>query len=269
MIQVVKIFLDAGHGAHDGGASSNGIREKDIVLKIVQKMKSMLNEYQDVQLNFTRETDVFLSLSERTTKANNWDADCLVSVHCNSATNTTARGFESYRYIHTNASTTAFQNMMHQEIMKQIGDAISNDRGKKTAIFHVLKNSKMKAILTENMFISNSADANLLKSDSFLDKVAKGHVNGLVSFFGLKKKTGTTPPKDDEKLYKVQVGAYEDKKNAEGMENDLMKQGFNPFVTIEDGLYKVQVGAFSKKENAEELVKKLQSLGYRPIIKYE
>lgn len=270
---MVKIYLDAGHGGTDGGASSNGIKEKDIVLTIVKKMKSKLNEYQDVQLNFTRETDVFLSLSERTKKANNWNADCFVSVHVNSATNKSARGFEDYRYSGSGSSTTAFQNVMHSEIIKQIGGMISENRGKKTANFHVLRESKMKAVLTENLFISNSADANLLKSDSFLDKVSQGHVNGLVAFYGLKKKADSTPPKEqpknDGKLYKVQVGAFEDRKNCDEMEKVLIKDGFKPFVTYEDKLYKLQVGAFSEKSNADDMVKKLQSLGYRPFIKYE
>ena len=269
---MVKIHLDAGHGGHDGGASANGIKEKDIVLTIVKKMKSKLNEYQDVQLNFTRETDVFLSLSERTKKANNWNADCFVSVHVNSATDSSARGYEDYRYSGAGSSTIAFQNVMHQEIMKQIGGSISRNRGKKTANFHVLRESKMKSILTENLFISNLADANLLKSDSFLDKISQGHVNGLVSFYGLKKKADSPPPKEepnDEKLFRVQVGAYEDRKNCDEMEKVLIKDGFKPFVTYENKLFKLQVGAFSKKENAEQMVKKLQSLGYRPFIKYE
>ena len=264
---MVKIYLDAGHGGHDGGASANGIKEKDIVLKIVKKMKSLLNEYQNVDMNFTRETDVFMSLSERTKKANNWNADCYVSIHINSATNTTARGFESFRHPNAGSSTTAFQNVMHQEIMGAIGDI--RDRGKKTANFHVLRESKMKAILTENLFISNNFDANLLKADAFLDRLAKGHVNGLVKFYGLKKKENAPATENDGKLYKVQIGAYEDRKNADEMEKDLIKQGFNPFVHYENKLYKVQVGAFSNKENAEELAGKLRTLGYRPFIKYE
>ena len=267
--KMVLIYLDAGHGGKDGGASANGIKEKDIVLTIVKKMKDMLNQYQDVKLAFSRETDVFLSLDERTTKANNIGADCFVSVHINSATNTSARGFESFRYSRTGSSTTAFHNVMHQEIMKQIGGSISSDRGKKTANFHVLRDSLMKAVLTENLFISNSADAKLLKSDQFLDKVAKGHVNGLVSFYGLKKKS--VPPKEtaNGKLWKVQVGAYEIKKNAEEIEQDLFRQGFKPFVKFEDDLYKIQVGAYSEKSNAEDMLKKLQNLGYRPFLKYE
>jgi N-acetylmuramoyl-L-alanine amidase len=230
---MVLIYLDAGHGGTDGGASKNGIKEKDIVLKLVLKMKKMLGEYQNVKVETTRETDVFLSLDERTRKANNLNADVLVSVHCNSATQTSARGFESYIYPNSGASTVAFQNVMHQEIIRAMGNGIT-DRGKKTANFHMVRESKMKAILTENLFVSNSADANLLKDDKFLDKVAEGHVNGLVSFIGLKRiEKPPQPAPIDEKLYKVQVGAFAEKENAEALANDLRKQGYRPFVKYE------------------------------------
>ncbi len=231
---MVLIYLDAGHGGTDGGASKNGIKEKDIVLKLVLKMKKLLGEFQDVRVETSRETDVFLTLDQRTQEANKLNADVLVSVHINSATGTSARGFESYIYPNSGSPTTAFQNVMHQEIIRAMGGGIT-DRGKKTANFHMLRESKMKAILTENLFISNSADANLLKDDSFLDKVAQGHVSGLERFLGLRRieRPPKETPKTDDKLWKVQVGAFEQKENAEALANDLRKQGYRPIVKYE------------------------------------
>lgn len=228
-----KIYLDGGHGGKDGGASKNGIMEKDIVLKLVKKMKTLLQNF-DCEVETSRESDVFLSLDERTQKANKWNADVLVSVHCNSATTTSARGFESFRYPNSGSSTTAFQNVMHQEIMRAMGNGIT-DRGKKQANFHMLRESKMKAVLTENLFVSNTQDANLLKDEAFLDKIAQGHVNGLEKFLGLKRieKPPQKPIVDDEKLWKVQVGAFAEKKNAEQLANDLFKQGYRPFIKYE------------------------------------
>lgn len=231
---MVLIFLDGGHGGKDGGASSNGIKEKDVVLKICKKIQEKLDAFQDVTVAMSRDSDVFLTLNERTQKANNMNADVLLSVHCNSATTPSAKGFETYRYLTASASTIAFQNVLHQEIIKAIGEGIQ-DRGKKTANFHMLRDSKMKACLTENLFISNTADANLLKDDDFLDKIAQGHVNGLEKFLGLKR-LEKPPQKDsssDEKLWKVQVGAYSEKSNAESVANDLQKLGYRPLIKYE------------------------------------
>lgn len=235
---MVKIYLDAGHGGKDGGAAANGIKEKDIVLDLCKRIKAGLEEYENTEVLMSRETDVFLSLDERTRKANAANADVFVSVHINSATSTAARGFESYIYPNSGAATSAFQNVMHGEIVKQIsGFSGFDDRGKKQANFAVLRQSKMKAILTENLFISNPADAALLKTDSYLTKVAAGHVIGLEKFLGLKKierpPKPTPTPAPSGKLYIVQVGAFEEKENAEALAKDLQKAGYRPFIKYE------------------------------------
>jgi N-acetylmuramoyl-L-alanine amidase len=227
------IYLDAGHGGKDSGAIGNGIKEKDIVLDIVKRIETGLKAY-DVDVLLSRTADIFLTLDERTSKANAAKADVFVSVHINSAVNTTARGFESYIYPNSGAATSALQNVMHSEIVKQIqGAAGFDDRGKKQANFAVLRQSAMKAVLTENFFISNAADAALLKNDDFKQKVAQGHINGLEKYLGLKRLERPPEPQPEGKLWIVQVGAFEEKKNAEALANDLRKSGYRPFIKYE------------------------------------
>lgn len=229
----MRIFLDAGHGGKDSGAVGHGIQEKDIVLKIVQKMQALLQEYKNADVKLSRSTDDFISLNQRTQRANDWKADIFISVHCNSAASTAAKGFESYRYTNVDAGTVAFQNVLHDEIMKAIGSSI-NDRGKKQNNFHVLRDSAMKAVLTENLFINNAADAALLKQDSFIEKLAQGHVNGIVKFLGLQRIEKPPQKKPSTaKLYYVQVGAFEDKENADALAADLRKTGYRPFIKYE------------------------------------
>lgn len=230
---MVKLFLDAGHGGNDSGAVGHGIKEKDIVLKIAKKMQTLLKNYENIDVIMSRDDDTFLSLDARTNKANKAKADVYLSLHCNSAEKNTARGFESYRYAKTGSSTIAFQNVIHAEIMKEISGI--NDRGKKQANFHVLRESNMNAVLTENLFINNAADAALLKQDSFLDKIALGHVNGLEKFLGLKRieKPPQQKQPKQEKLYYVQVGAFEHKENADALAALLRKEGYRPIVKYE------------------------------------
>lgn len=91
----------------------------------------------------------------------------------------------------------------------------------------------MKAVLTENLFISNSANAAKLKDDSFLDKLAQGHVNGFEKFLGLKRIDKPPQTSPTGKLYYVQVGAFEDKENADALAADLTKEGYRPFIKYE------------------------------------
>jgi N-acetylmuramoyl-L-alanine amidase len=224
----MKLVIDPGHGGHDPGAVANGLKEKDLTLTIAKHIGRMLAEYEGVEVHYTRTDDRFLELSERAAIANKLKADYFISVHINAGGGT---GFESYIYNgNVGSATIAYQNVIHSEIMKAIGNV--TDRGKKRANYAVLRETNMPAILTENLFIDNRNDATKLKSEQFILQVAHGHVQGIVKAFGLKKKAKPQPqPKpqqkvSDGKLYRVQVGAFSDLKNAERLAEELKKKGY-------------------------------------------
>jgi N-acetylmuramoyl-L-alanine amidase len=191
-----------------------------------------LKSYENVTVIMSRTADTFPSLTDRTNAANAAKADIFLSVHINSGS-ATARGFESHIYTTADSGTKAYQNVMHEEIYNAVYKAAGEpDRGKKQSNFHVLRESNMKAILTENLFISNSADAKNLSSPDFRQKIAQGHINGLERFLGLKKAAQPPPTaeKPASKLWKVQVGAFEDEQAARALAADLTKQGYRPFI---------------------------------------
>lgn len=187
---MVKIYIDPGHGGIDPGAVGNGIKEKDIVLKIAKKIQSILKNYEDVSVKLSRTGDTFPSLSKRADDANAWGADFFLSIHINAGG---GKGYEDFIHPNGGSATIAHQNTIHAEIIKAVSYFKSNNRGKKRANYAVLRQTKMSALLTENGFIDNKTDANNLKKNSFLDDVAQGHVNGLVKAFGLKKKQVSKP----------------------------------------------------------------------------
>lgn len=224
-----KIFLDFGHGGTDSGAVGNGLYEKNINLAIGKKVaESLRKNYKEVEVMESRTDDIFVSLSDRTKKANTWKADVYVSIHVNSAIRNTARGFETHIYTNANARTKAFQNVMHTEIMSAISSEAINDRGKLQSNFHVLRESAMTAILTECLFINNPLDSALLKKEEFLDKLAEGHVNGLEKFLGLKR--NLPPPIVDDVLYQVIAGTFSDKANAEDLLKKLKTDGYDGYI---------------------------------------
>lgn len=89
------VVLDAGHGGHDPGNLGNGYKEKNIALNIILEVGKELEKNKDIEVIYTRKTDVFLELRERAAIANKADADLFVSVHCNSFTNN-AHGTETF-----------------------------------------------------------------------------------------------------------------------------------------------------------------------------
>mgnify|MGYP001348825259 CR=1 FL=1 len=186
-----KIFLDKGHGGSDPGAVANGLKEKDLTHRIVEYAMDYLQaNYTGFAMRTSRKGDETLTLSQRAKMANEWGADIFVSVHINAGGGT---GFETYVYNGgVSSRTIALQNMLHSEIlaaMRQFGNI--TDRGKKRANYAVLRETKMPAVLTENLFI-DSNDAKLLKNEAFLKAVGEAHARGVAKFLGLPKKGGQT-----------------------------------------------------------------------------
>ena len=91
------VIIDPGHGGKDPGAIANGFREKDITLSIAHKIGDKLEKILGVNVIYTREEDVFLSLKSRTEIANTNNGDVFLSIHANSINNSpSTKGFETY-----------------------------------------------------------------------------------------------------------------------------------------------------------------------------
>ncbi|KUJ63052.1 N-acetylmuramoyl-L-alanine amidase [Flavobacteriaceae bacterium CRH] len=93
---VFKVTLDAGHGDHDFGAVYSGRIEKNIALAIVLKVGKILEASPNIDVIYTRKTDVFIDLVERANIANRANSNIFVSIHCNANKNTSADGTETY-----------------------------------------------------------------------------------------------------------------------------------------------------------------------------
>ncbi len=103
----LKIVLDAGHGGKDPGARGvGGIEEKDVVLAIALQLRDQFQAVAGVDVVLTRERDVFLSLEERTARANAEQADLFVSIHANASPNPASSGIETYYLNNTNDRAT-------------------------------------------------------------------------------------------------------------------------------------------------------------------
>lgn len=180
----VRVYLDPGHGGSDSGAVGNGLREKDVTLDLALRLNHILRVTYGFQTRLSRSSDVARSLGFRTSDANSWGADVFVSIHINSAGGTSGTGFESYRYPSAPWWTVYRHQMLHADTLSRMRTVASvRDRGMKTANFHVLRETAMSAILTENMFINNPSDAALLRRDDFRQAIATGHARGIVRMF--------------------------------------------------------------------------------------
>ena len=94
---VDRVVIDAGHGGKDPGALGKNSQEKDIALAVALKTGQLIeSNLKDVNVIFSRKTDVFIPLNTRANIANNSKADLFISIHCNSNTSSQPRGAETY-----------------------------------------------------------------------------------------------------------------------------------------------------------------------------
>jgi N-acetylmuramoyl-L-alanine amidase len=91
-----KVVLDAGHGGKDYGATYHGNIEKKISLNTVLKVGEILSKESNIEVVYTRKTDVFVELNERANIANRSKGHLFVSMHCNANDNQAAAGNETY-----------------------------------------------------------------------------------------------------------------------------------------------------------------------------
>lgn len=179
------IYIDAGHGGADPGASANGLIEKHWNLEVSLKVSATLREL-GAKVIETRTNDVTVSMTARTNKAMANRADILLSIHFNALAGSTGNGYEDF--IHdtlSGAQDVKFQNAIHAQVVKMLPKYEMGNRGKKRANFHMLREPKgITAVLVEAGFCTNWHDAQQMKKQEFKEDFALAMVNGIVSYFG-------------------------------------------------------------------------------------
>lgn len=161
------IVLDAGHGGSDSGAVAYGYKEKNMTLKIVQAAKAYFDKDPSIKVYYTRLSDTYPSLSDRSDLANNVGADRFYSVHINSA-GSSAHGTEtlynSKGYKSTSGLTSyKWSSTVHPYIRSATG---FTNRGlvDRTGLY-VLRHSKTASTLTEIGFVSNKTEAKKMNAN--------------------------------------------------------------------------------------------------------
>ena len=212
-----KIVIDPGHGGHDPGAiGPSGLREKDVVLKIANKLEGIIKEKLGCKVALTRRDDRFIPLEERTAIANTQKADLFISIHANASPNRDAHGIETY-FLNFSADEEAMKvaarenatstrkmsdlkailrdlmlnskinesSVLAGHIQKSLTGKLKaeysdiRDLGVKQAPFYVLIGAEMPSILVEVSFISNKIEEERLKDTEYLEKLASCIFTGI------------------------------------------------------------------------------------------
>lgn len=192
------IVLDAGHGGFDPGkVGVNGELEKDINLGITKKLKEYL-EYSGANVVLTRKDEHGLydqkssnkkreDMHKRKEVINNCGADILVSIHQNSFPQEKYRGAQVFYYASSDNGKQLAQSI--QTSLKTFVDPDNKRMVKDSNSYFILKQTNIPGVIVECGFLSNYAEAKLLSTEEYQDKIAWAVYIGIMQFY---KETNNT-----------------------------------------------------------------------------
>lgn len=272
--QKVVLVIDPGHGGKDPGhlAIKKEMKdEKHLNLIIAQKLGKYIEEnLENVEVHYTRRTDVYTSLDARVEFANNLKADCLLSIHCNGSDNEQTQGTESHVHNKKTKKSMDLGRLIEDQFKnraarKSRGVKTGNDRGHSV---QVLKYSSMPSVLVECGFITNLNEANFLNSVYGQEIIASAIFRAFRSY--LKKNYPSTNFVKSEKSAVSKTHRY----RVQIMSSIELIEKSPAFVSLGVPVeavkvnsssmykYKYYAGSFSSKEDAQKVLEKAQKNGF-------
>lgn len=228
---MLKIALTAGHYLGTPGKrclkalDKNETREWVLNNRIADKVEQLLAAYEGYQLIRTDDTTgkKNIDLTARTTAANNFKADIYISIHHNAGMNGgKGGGIVAYTYTKVDEETKDWQKALYDALVVETG--LKGNRATPLAKANLAecRRTTMPAVLLELGFMDSKTDVPVILSEAYADKCARAIVKVLVQKGGLTKKERT--------LYRVQVGAYSERSNAEATVKKLKAAGFDAII---------------------------------------
>ena len=210
-----SVCIDPGHGGTENynGAPDGSYKEHEFSLDLAKRIKPILAA-RGVDVLLTRETDTTVALNKRATMANDWGADCYISLHSNAVGgngwNDATTGLCAYTY-----AEGGRRDELANLILKVMrgADAEVFGSGLYHAKYTVLAKTTMPAVLIEYGFHTAHSDVAKLSDDTYRDKLAKTTADAICGYLGV---TWTEAP-EEEKTIEQRVTALETWAKAQGM----------------------------------------------------
>ena len=221
----MKVFLGVGHGGSDPGAVANNTKEKDLNLSIALACRDVLAKH-GVSVKMSRAKDEDDPLTEEIRECNAFAPDLAVDIHNN------AGGGDGAEVFHHHGGGKG--KTLAENILAEIAKVGQNSRGAK-----IRKNSNGKdyygfirevacpSVIVECAFVDNASDLKILATESQRKSMGEAIAKGILKTLGIEYNC------DKATLYRVQVGAYLLKSNAEAVQKKIKAVGFDAFIVKE------------------------------------
>jgi N-acetylmuramoyl-L-alanine amidase len=192
------IMIDAGHGGSDPGAMNGSHKEKVYTLQIAKRLQTQLEKL-GFRVIMTRTGDTYPTLQDRAALCKKYKPDLYISIHCNSSTNKTPAGIETYRAVPVGGTETKGSKVKTEKQSANEFDANSSrlafeiqkgmlaatgaaDRGTRHQAIYVIGNASCPAVLVEVGYLSNDAELKKIVSPEYQNKIVSGILAGLAGY---------------------------------------------------------------------------------------
>ena len=220
----MKVFIGVGHGGSDPGAVANNIKEKDLNLSIALACRDELVRH-GVSVKMSRYKDEYDPIGEEVNECNAYGPDLAVDIHNNAGGGDGGEVF--YSHLGGKGKTLA------ENILAEIVKTGQNSRGIKTRVnsqgkdyYAFIRNTTCPATIVECCFIDNASDLQILSTEGKRKEMGVAIAKGILKTLGVAYQS-------EKGYWKVQVGAYLYKENAEAMQKKIKAVGFDAFIVKE------------------------------------
>lgn len=225
---MAKVFLGVGHGGNDPGAVANSFREKDLNLAIALACNEVLLRH-GVNVLMSRTKDENDDVKQEIKECNAYNPNLAIDIH-----NNAGGGDGAEVYYHTGGGTS---KVLATNILNEIVKVGQNSRGIKTKknasgsdYYGFIRDTKASAVIVECAFVDNKKDIAIIDTTQEQKAMGIAIAKGILKTLGIAYVEQTTTATKTDKIYRVQVGAYAVKANAEAMKKKLIADGYDAFI---------------------------------------
>ncbi len=231
-----KIALTAGHYRYTAGKrcmkklDKNETREWVLNDRIADKIEKLLSSFEGYTLLRCDDTlgEKEIKVEDRVKAANNFSADIYISIHHNAGIyGGKGGGIVAYTCKNCQSASSEWQKELYNSLIKATGLKGNRATPLASSNLYEVKKTKMPAVLLELGFMDSSTDVPVILTEQYADSCAKAITDVIVNRAKLK------PKAEENKLYRVQVGAFSVKKNAESLANELKAKGYSAVIKEE------------------------------------
>lgn len=220
---MAKVFLGVGHGGNDPGAAKYLV-EKDVNLVMALACRDYL-ERNGVKVLMSRTKDENDPLTEEIKECNAFNPDLAVDIHNNAGG---GDGFEAYYHFKGGSSKALALNI--EEEVKAIGQ---NSRGCKTKVnasgrdyFGFIRQTNCPAVIVEGVFVDNATDVQIANTTEKQRAFGYAYARGILTTLGIDPQEASQAVPAGS-VYRVQIGAYSQKENAQAQLQRAKEAGFS------------------------------------------